>query len=151
MGSLIRMKKIIILLFLFSLTINFVFSAEEPGTGGVGGGEQSNPFKEVYKFFHDPFYQTLRCGRREGEENPPSATLQVIRCAFDVLEVLKNFSLILMAIAFIGAALYLISTPFFGLKQISVAWNILIWTPVGMVIVFLGDIIKDQIEKLFLR
>lgn len=106
----------------------------------------SNPFIEIYKFFRDPILQSLRCGAEA-----TSAIGRLISCAFEFLEVLKNFALILLAIAFIGAAIYLISTPFFGLKQIAIAWRILIWAPVGMVIVFLGDIIKDQIERIFLR
>jgi len=145
--------KITIIFLVFSnfLRVTFIVGESVDISGGTGTNPpSSNPFRDLYSFFHDPIYNTLRCGRRGGEEKPPSATIQVIRCAFDILELLKNLALILMAIAFIGAAIYLVSTPFFGLKQIGVAWNILIWTPVGMVIVFLGDLIKDQIERLLL-
>ncbi|GBD34720.1 hypothetical protein HRbin35_00464 [bacterium HR35] len=139
------MKKFFIFLFIFFLLVNYTLGALEPGTGGGGGtnGGSEDPFYSILNFFREPFASTLKCG-----EGANSALQKLIRCAFDILELLKSLALILMVIAFFGAAIYLISTPFFGLKNVAIAWRILIWTPVGIVIVLLGDLIKDQIERI---
>ena len=130
------MKKIFFL-FLIILAVNSVFSVSISQAG------TEDPFYSILNFFREPIYSSLRCGK--GAE---SATEQIFKCIFDILELLKSFAFILMVIAFFGAAIYLITTPFFGLKNIATAWKILTWTPVGIVILLLGDLIKDQIERI---
>lgn len=137
------MKKFLIALLIFFVVLNPLWGAEEGGTGGISGSETSDPFYSILNFFREPFSSALQCG-----QGAKSATQKLLRCAFEVLELLKSLALILLVIAFFGAAIYLISTPFFGLKNIAIAWRILIWAPVGIVIVFLGDLIKDQIERI---
>jgi hypothetical protein len=148
------MKKLIFLfLIIFTLKIAFSIDVMPPGIQdpyqGIGSQEPneedqtSDPFYSILNFFKEPIYSSLRCGA-----GAKSATEQIFRCIFDILELLKSFAIILMVIAFFGAAIYLITTPFFGLKNVATAWKILTWTPVGIVIVLLGDLIKDQIERI---
>ena len=127
------MKKIFLFITIF-IIIQFVLAQQT---------NNPDPFDQVIGYFTSSTYQALKCGT--GAVNPFQ---KIIGCFFDVLKLLKSLAIILLVISFIAAAIYLISTPFFGLKQISTAWKILIWAPIGLVIVLLGDLIRAQIERI---
>jgi len=139
------MKKIILLflIVIFITKITFSIDTLPPGIQDPNVGIYQDPFYSLLNFLKEPIYSSLRCGG-----GARSATEQIFKCIFDILDLLKTFSLILMVIAFFGAAIYLITTPFFGLKNVATAWKILTWTPVGIVIILLGDLIKNQIERI---
>lgn len=85
----------------------------------------------------------LKCGK-----GATSALERIFNCIFEAIGLLKNLALILLTIAIIGSAFYLITTPLFGLKNIGRAWQILIWSIIGLVIILLADVIRAQIERL---
>lgn len=98
-------------------------------------GSYLNPLKEAVS-------SELKCGQgKKGIE-------KILSCAFEALAVLKNLALILLTFAIIGSAAYLITTPLFGLKNIGRAYQILIWSIIGFIIILLADVIRAQIEKL---
>ncbi|GIW67179.1 MAG: hypothetical protein KatS3mg096_047 [Candidatus Parcubacteria bacterium] len=95
-----------------------------------------------------PIMSELKCGQNAPPLfNSPSLG-RVYRCAFQAIGLLKNVAVVLLAGAIIWAAVYLIATPLFGLKQISRAYKILIWSTVGLIIILLADLIRAQIERL---
>ena len=95
-----------------------------------------------------PIMSALKCGQNaQPIFNSPSLG-RVFACLFEAIGLLKNVAVVLLVGAIIWAAVYLIATPFFGLKQISRAYNILIWSTIGLVIILLADLIRAQIERL---
>ncbi len=98
-------------------------------------GSYLNPLKEAVS-------SELKCGAgKKGID-------KIISCIFEAIAVLKNLAIILLTLAIIGSAVYLITTPLFGLKNIGRAYQILIWSIIGLIIILLADVIKAQIELL---
>ncbi len=95
----------------------------------------------------DPLKSALTEGLKCGAGSR-TALERLFSCAFEALALLKNFALILLTIAIIGSAAYLITTPLFGFKNIGRAYQILIWSIIGLIIILLADVIKAQIERL---
>lgn len=85
----------------------------------------------------------LKCGI-----NAQTILERLFSCIFEAIDVLKNLALILLTLAIIGSGAYLITTPLFGLKNINRAYQILIWSIIGLVIILLADVIRVQIEQL---
>lgn len=85
----------------------------------------------------------LKCGR-----GATSALDRIFNCIFEAIGLLKNLAIILLTISIIGSAAYLITTPLSGLKNITKAYQILIWSVIGLVVILLADVIKAQIERL---
>ncbi len=96
-----------------------------------------------YNFIKEGLMSALKCG-----QGATSALDRLFRCLFEVIDFLKNFALILLGAAIIASALYLITTPLFGLKNIPRAWQILKWSIIGFIIILLSDIIRAQIERI---
>jgi len=102
--------------------------------------------------FYDPLRNavtsSLNCGQGATPILGSNALGQLLQCLVDITGLLKNIAVILLVFAIIASAFYLIFTPLFGLKQISRAYKILIWSTIGLVIILLAEVIKAQIEKL---
>jgi hypothetical protein len=101
-----------------------------------------------YQPLRDSLMSSLKCGAGANPLFGSSALGRLFGCVFEVIGLLKNIAIILLIIAIISSAAYLISTPLFGLKQIPRAYKILVWSVAGLVIVLLADVIKSQIEIL---
>jgi hypothetical protein len=91
---------------------------------------------------------SLKCGENAEPLFGSKSLGRLFQCFFDVLNLLKNITLVLLAFAIIASAGYLITTPLFGFKQISRAYKILIWSTIGLIVILLADVIKDQITNL---
>jgi hypothetical protein len=104
------------------------------------------------RVFYDPLKNSLMSSLQCGTSSDPffgsPALGRLFSCAFEVAGLLKDLAIILLIIAIISSAAYLISTPLFGLKQIPRAYKILVWSIVGLIIILLADVIKSQIEIL---
>lgn len=110
--------------------INFSFAASlEPKV-------YFNPLKNMLS-------QGLRCGR-----NATSPLSKIFLCISEATSALTSLAVVLLGVAIFMSAVYLISTPFFGLANISKAWQIFIWSIIGLIIILLAELIKDQIMKL---
>lgn len=96
-----------------------------------------------YEFLKRNVSASLKCG-----QNATSALDRLFKCAFEAIEVLKDVSLILLALAIIISAAYIISVPLFGLQNIPRAYQVLIWSIIGFIVVLLANLIKSQIERL---
>lgn len=86
---------------------------------------------------------SLKCGK-----DANSTLGRLFQCIFEAIDSLKNLALILLALAIIVSAAYIISVPLFGFKNISRAYQILIWSIIGLIVILLADVIKSQIERL---
>lgn len=110
--------------------INFAFAADPKVTSW-------------YNFMKENVMSSLRCG--QGAAKPLD---RLFRCIFEAIGLLKNIAVVFLALAIIVSAGYIISVPLFGLKNISKAYQVLIWSIIGLVVVLLADLIKSQIERL---
>jgi len=91
---------------------------------------------------------SLKCGKNAQPLFGSPALGRLFACLFEVIGLFKNVALVLLVLAIIISAFYLIATPLFGLKNIVKAYKILIWSIAGLVIILLADLIKSQIERL---
>lgn len=73
---------------------------------------------------------------------------RIINCAFEAIDALGSLAVILLGVAIFASAAYLISVPLFGLANIPKAWQILIWSIIGLIVILLANLIKDQIIRL---
>jgi hypothetical protein len=101
-----------------------------------------------YKPLSSSTLASLKCGENAEPLFGSQSLGRLFQCFFDVLNLLKNITLVLLAFAIIASAGYLITTPLFGFKQISRAYKILIWSTIGLIVILLADVIKDQITNL---
>lgn len=97
--------------------------------------------------FLDPLKNAITEGLRCGQDQT-KALNKIFSCLFEAIGLLKTFAVILLTIAIIGSAAYLITTPLFGLENIKRAYQILIWSIIGLVVILLAEVIRDQIKKL---
>jgi len=101
-----------------------------------------------YKPLRDALMSSLKCGQNaQPLFNSPSLG-RFFDCLFEIIGLLTKVALILLVFAIIASAFYLISTPLFGFKQISRAYQILVWSIIGFIIVLLAEVIRAQIERL---
>jgi hypothetical protein len=101
-----------------------------------------------YDFFKEALMSSLECGKNaQPLFNSPSLG-RLFACFFEIIGLLTRIALVLLAFAIIASAFYLVTTPLFGFKQISRAYQILIWSTIGFIIVLLADIIRAQIERI---
>lgn len=115
-----------------SLSIKFTLAASSDLTPGT---------------YFDPLKRMLTSGLRCGTTTTSSID-RIISCAFEAIGALSSLAVILLGVAIFASAAYLISTPLFGLANIPKAWQILIWSIIGLIIILLANIIKDQIIRL---
>jgi hypothetical protein len=101
-----------------------------------------------YNPLRDALKSSLKCGESPKKITGIDSLDRLLACIFEVIGLLKNVALILLALAIIISAGYIISAPLFGFKQISKAWQILKWSIIGFVIILLADIIQAQIERI---
>jgi hypothetical protein len=100
-----------------------------------------NPLKEA-------LMSSLKCGIGAQPLFGSPSLGRLFACLFEIIGLLTKVALILLVIAIIASAFYLIRAPLFGFKQISRAKDILIWSTIGFIIILLADIIRAQIERL---
>ena len=108
---------------------------------GLSPDTYLNPLKE-------PINSGLNCGKNAQPIFNSKSLGKLFSCLFEAIGLLKNVAVILLVMAIIASAVYLITTPLFGLKQIPKAYKILIWSTIGLIIILLADLIKSQIEKI---
>ncbi len=96
-----------------------------------------------YKPLKEAVMSKLKCGK-----NASGPLDRLIKCIFEAIGLLRNLAVILLAFAIIISAGYLITTPLFGLKNIELAWKILKWSIIGLIVILLAEIIRDQILRL---
>ncbi len=114
--------------------VSFVFAADS----------NSVPLPmQWYNSLKNQVLSELKCGG-----GATSNLDKLFNCLFEAIGLLKNIAVIFLALAIIVSAGYLISVPLFGLKNISKAYQILIWSIIGLVIILLSDLIKAQIERI---
>ncbi len=101
-----------------------------------------------YKPLRDALMSSLKCGQNATPVLGSKALGQFLKCIEEIAKALIRVALILLVFAIIASAFYLISTPLFGFKQISRAYQILVWSIIGFIIVLLAEIIRAQIERL---
>jgi hypothetical protein len=103
-----------------------------------------------YKTPREALQSSLKCGlQNQLNVSENKAINQIVTCLFvDIRKLLTNAVLFLLTLAIISSAIYLITTPLFGFKQISNAYQILIWSIIGFIIVLIADIIGNQIVKI---
>ncbi len=97
------------------------------------------------------WYNSLKNKVTSGLKCGASATSnlnKLFNCLFEAIDLLKKLAVIFLALAIIISAGYLISVPLFGLGNISKAYQVLIWSIIGLVIILLSDLIKAQIERI---
>jgi hypothetical protein len=104
---------------------------------------KSSQFTLWYRDVKEDVATSLKCG-----ENASTTLGRLFKCAFETVNSLKSLALILLGLAIIISAAYIISVPLFGLKNIPRAYQILIWSIIGLIVILLADVIKSQIEKL---
>lgn len=97
-----------------------------------------------YKDLKDSLTKGLKCGG----PNVNSPIEKIIGCAFEAISSLSSLAVIFLGIAIFISAAYLISTPLFGLANIPKAWQIMVWSIIGLIIVLLAQIIGDQIKRI---
>lgn len=98
-----------------------------------------------YNFLKSAILGSLRCGQTSPAA---SAWQQLKQCLLDAVSSLKGISLLFLALAIIGSGVYLLTTPLFGLKNISLAYKILTWSIIGFILIFTADIIVAQLDLL---
>jgi hypothetical protein len=101
-----------------------------------------------YKPLRDALMSSLNCGQNATSLLDSKALGQIVKCIEEIAKALARVALILLAFAIIASAFYLISTPLFGFKQISRAYQILVWSIIGFIIILLADIIREQIKRI---
>jgi hypothetical protein len=101
-----------------------------------------------YEPLRDILMSELRCGQDAEPIFESPALGRLFACIFEVIGLLKNTAVVLLVLAIIISAFYLIATPLFGLGNITKAYKILVWSIVGLVIILLADLIRAQIERL---
>ncbi|MCS7200919.1 MAG: hypothetical protein NZ822_02110 [Patescibacteria group bacterium] len=112
--------------------VNFVYAS----SGSIDPKVYYNPLKDLIT-------SGLQCG-----QGATSSVDKLISCAGEAINALSGLAVIFLGIAIFASAVYLISTPLFGLGNISKAWQILIWSSIGLVIVLLANVIADQIQRI---
>lgn len=104
--------------------------------------------KYYFNFIKVYLLLALKCGRNADPILESKALGQIVHCFFDILNILKNFAMILLGASFVVAGGYYILSPIFGEEKIRLAKTIMIWSIIGLVIILAADIIKSQIERL---
>lgn len=117
-----------------STFLNYTFAAEED-------------WKVFYEPLRNALGSSLRCGQNAQPLFNSQALGKLFKCIFEAIGLLRNIALILLGFAIIASGAYLILTPLLGLKSIERAFDILKWSIVGFIIIFLAEIIRDQILK----
>jgi len=101
-----------------------------------------------YNLLRGPLESSLKCGQEAKEFMGSKALGQIVQCIEEIAKALARVALIVLAFAIIASVIYIFSAPFLGLKQISSAYKILIWSTIGFIIILLAEVIRAQIEKL---
>jgi hypothetical protein len=101
-----------------------------------------------YNLLRDALQSSLKCGQNATPVLGSEALGQFVKCIEEIAKALIRVALILLAFAIIASVIYIFSAPFLGLKQISSAYKILIWSTIGFIIILLAEVIRAQIEKL---
>lgn len=101
-----------------------------------------------FNFLKNAIGASLNCGKNAIPIFNSQILGQIFACLFEVLGLLRNVALVLLVLAIVASAAYLITTPLFGLENIKLAWQILVWSIIGLIIVLLADVIRDQILKI---
>jgi hypothetical protein len=99
-----------------------------------------------YETLKNSVMASLKCGQ------PNQRPLERLReCIFKAIDLLKNIAVVFLALAIIVSAMYIISVPLFGFKNIPMAYQTLIWSIIGLVIILLASLIERQIEIIIRR
>ena len=125
----------------FGTLYKFIFPKIVLSANGLEPGVYYNPLKQA-------LMSSLRCG---GNAQPLFGSQSIGRlfgCIFEVISLLTRVALVLFVLAIIISALYIITTPLFGLKNIERAYKILIWSTVGFIVILLAEVIRAQIERI---
>jgi hypothetical protein len=101
-----------------------------------------------YKPLKESLMSSLKCGKNAQPLFNSQSLGRLFACLFEIIGLLTKVALILLVIAIIASAFYLISAPLLGFKQISKAWDILKWSILGFIIILLAEVIRAQIERI---
>jgi len=101
-----------------------------------------------YKPISSSTLAKLKCGQNATPLLDSESLGRLVACIFEVIGLLKRVALILLTFAIIASAVYIITTPLFGFKQISRAYKILIWSIIGFIVILLAPVIRAQIERI---
>lgn len=120
---------LISMLFIFNFTV-YLFIVQA----------QTDDPRIYYNALKSAVLGSLKCGQTSS-----SAWEQIEQCLLEAVSSLKGISLLFLALAIIGSGAYLLTTPLFGLKNIALAYKILIWSIVGFIVILVADIIVEQL------
>jgi hypothetical protein len=104
--------------------------------------------KTFYTPLKESLMSSLKCGKNAKPLFNSQSLGRLFACLFEIIGLLTKVALILLVIAIIASAFYLIFTPLLGFKQISKAYQILIWSILGFIIILLAEVIRAQIERI---